>query len=255
MRTYYDVLGVSPSASPAEVKTAYKRSCLRWHPDRNPTDPKAHDEFIKVGKAYTTLSDAERRRAYDHQLARMKANPQTTVTAGRVPGGPQNVKPRPYAYGLSRAEQELIPQDLWELFGEMAKEVRSKILLNAYVEGCTVLEIRQRLRQIVAEAERLVRLQKRAKEREKEREQAARLEDAYRRIDEGIRRREAARQKAPIRKAPPDATEKAFVATGAVCIAYCSLMGILGQPKGLIALPFLTIFSFVICQTLMGRKA
>ena len=251
MRTYYDVLGVSPSASPAEVKTAYKRSCLRWHPDRNPADPKAHDEFLKVGKAYKTLSDEELRRAYDHQLACMKANPQTTVTAGRVPGGPQNVKPRPYAYGLSRVEQELIPQDLWELFGEMAQEVRSKILLNAYVEGYTVLEIRQRLRQIVAEAERLVRLQ----EREKEREQAERLADAYRRIDDGIRRREAARQTAPIRKTPPDATEKAFVATGAVCIAYCSLMGILGLPKGLVALPFLTIFSFVICQTLMGRKA
>ena len=251
MRTYYDVLGVNPSASPEEVKTAYKQSCLRWHPDRNLNDPnKAHDEFIKIGKAYTTLSDAERRRAYDHQLARMRANPQTT-TSRSVPRGPQNVKPRPYAYGLSRAEQELIPQDLWEFFGSVAQEVRSKILLNAYVEGHTVLEIRQRLRQIVAEAERLVRLQ----EREKEREQAERLADAYRRIDEGIRRREAARQTAPIRKTPPDATEKAFVATGAVCIAYCSLMGILGLPKGLVALPFLTIFSFVICQTLMGRKA
>lgn len=64
-RDYYDVLGVSRTADEAELKKAYRRLALAYHPDRNPDDPQAEERFKQASEAYAVLCDAEKRRAYD----------------------------------------------------------------------------------------------------------------------------------------------------------------------------------------------
>jgi molecular chaperone DnaJ len=64
-RDYYDILGVSRSASDEELKKAYRQLALRYHPDKNPGDHQAEERFKEIGEAYAILGDAERRAQYD----------------------------------------------------------------------------------------------------------------------------------------------------------------------------------------------
>jgi molecular chaperone DnaJ len=63
--SYYDVLGVSPQATEADIKRAYRALARQYHPDSNPDDPDAEARFKEVTIAYETLRDPERRRRYD----------------------------------------------------------------------------------------------------------------------------------------------------------------------------------------------
>lgn len=65
MRDYYEVLGVSREASKSDVKRAYHRLALKYHPDKNPDDAEAEEKFKEASSAYAVLSDDEKRAIYD----------------------------------------------------------------------------------------------------------------------------------------------------------------------------------------------
>ena len=64
-KDYYSTLGVERNATEEEIKKAYRRLALKYHPDRNKDDPKAEDKFKEASEAYEVLSDAQKRSTYD----------------------------------------------------------------------------------------------------------------------------------------------------------------------------------------------
>ena len=64
-RDYYEVLGVSKTASEDEIKKAYRKIAIKYHPDRNPDDKNAEEKFKEAAEAYSVLSDAQKRQQYD----------------------------------------------------------------------------------------------------------------------------------------------------------------------------------------------
>jgi molecular chaperone DnaJ len=64
-RDYYEVLEVNRNASETEIKKAYRRLALKFHPDKNPDDKTAEEGFKEISEAYTVLSDNQKRAAYD----------------------------------------------------------------------------------------------------------------------------------------------------------------------------------------------
>ncbi|KAK5017234.1 hypothetical protein BJ546DRAFT_465252 [Cryomyces antarcticus] len=62
---FYDILGVSPDASEAQLKSAYKKGALKHHPDKNQHNPEAAEKFKDLSKAYEVLSDPQKRQVYD----------------------------------------------------------------------------------------------------------------------------------------------------------------------------------------------
>ena len=64
-RDYYEILGIARTASDQEIKSAYRRLAVRYHPDKNPGDAAAEEKFKEAAEAYSVLSDAEQRARYD----------------------------------------------------------------------------------------------------------------------------------------------------------------------------------------------
>jgi molecular chaperone DnaJ len=64
-RDYYEILGVSRTATDGDIKKAYRALAVKFHPDKNPDDPHAEEKFKECAEAYAVLSDTQKRAAYD----------------------------------------------------------------------------------------------------------------------------------------------------------------------------------------------
>ena len=98
---YYEVLGVSRECSDQELKSAYRKQALKYHPDRNPGDHAAEEKFKEASEAYQVLSDADKRAAYDR--------------FGHAGLGAQGFGGSPFAGGV----------DLGDIFGDLFGEMFS----------------------------------------------------------------------------------------------------------------------------------
>jgi len=85
-RDYYEVLGVNRDASEEEIKKAYRKLAMKWHPDRNPDNPKAEENFKEAKEAYEILTDGQKRSAYD-QFGHAGVDPTAAAGAGAGFGG------------------------------------------------------------------------------------------------------------------------------------------------------------------------
>jgi molecular chaperone DnaJ len=86
-RDHYEVLGVDKRSTPEEIKSAFKKLVSRWHPDRHPNDPAAHERFKEITAAYQVLSDDNRRVMYDRLGHRAEEPGSPFGQGGPFPGG------------------------------------------------------------------------------------------------------------------------------------------------------------------------
>ena len=85
-KDYYEVLSVNRDASEDDLKKSYRKLAMKWHPDRNPDNPKAEDHFKEAKEAYEILSDTNKRAAYDqYGHAGVDASAAAGAGAGYVP--------------------------------------------------------------------------------------------------------------------------------------------------------------------------
>ncbi len=82
-RCYYEVLEVSRDAQPSEIKKAYRRLAVQYHPDKNPDDKEAEEKFKEIGEAYEVLMDEDKRAAYDRYGHRAFSNGTGPSAGGR----------------------------------------------------------------------------------------------------------------------------------------------------------------------------
>ena len=80
-RDYYDVLGVNKSASPEDIKSAYRKLAVKYHPDKNPGDKSAEEKFKEASEAYGILSDKSKKEIIDN-LATLRLKMAVVVQGG-----------------------------------------------------------------------------------------------------------------------------------------------------------------------------
>ncbi|WP_034344147.1 J domain-containing protein [Deinococcus misasensis] len=108
-KDYYDILGVSKTASEDEIKSAYRKLAKKYHPDKNKEDPSAAEKFKEIGEAYAVLSDTEKRKYYDQFGSTGQVPP------GGYPGGGFN--PQDFQGGAGGFDPSQFSDFFQQLFG------------------------------------------------------------------------------------------------------------------------------------------
>jgi len=117
-KDFYSVLGVSRTASAEEIKKAYRKLAMKYHPDKNPGDKKAEEHFKELTEAYETLSDQKKRDMYD-QFGFAGAG----AGAGGGPGFGGFGGGGPGGFGGFGGFQQGNPEDFQDIFGDMFGDV------------------------------------------------------------------------------------------------------------------------------------
>lgn len=127
-KNYYDLLGIEKSASPDEIKKAYRKLAVKYHPDKNPGDKVSEAKFKEISEAYETLKDPNKRREYDNPGLFEGLGGFNPFGGGF---GPRHYKPDPTAprRGPSLKLQKMLS------FGEMLLGCDTEIVVS-YEEAC-----------------------------------------------------------------------------------------------------------------------
>jgi len=133
MRDPYDVLGVSKTASEAEIKSAFRKLAKKYHPDQS-KEPKAKERFAEVGSAYEILGEDKKRKAFDRGEIDAEGKPRAPQFEGFGFGGQPGSGPRDFrnfgfdfgAGGSSGQSGSIDPDILAELFGAGRTRGRSQ---------------------------------------------------------------------------------------------------------------------------------
>jgi DnaJ-class molecular chaperone len=145
MRDPYDVLGVSKTASEAEIKSAFRKLAKKYHPDQS-KEPKAKERFAEVGSAYEILGEDKKRKAFDRGEIDAEGKPRAPQFEGFGFGGQPGSGPRDFrnfgfdfgAGGSSTESGSIDPDILAELFGAGRGRARSQAAARGEDIGVTV---------------------------------------------------------------------------------------------------------------------
>ena len=130
MRDPYDVLGVSKTASAAEIKSAFRKLAKKYHPDQS-KEPKAKERFAEIGSAYEILGDDKKRKAFDHGEIDAEGKPRAPQFEGFGFGQQAGGSGRNFGFdfgagGFSTESGSIDPDILAELFGAGRTRTRSQ---------------------------------------------------------------------------------------------------------------------------------
>ena len=120
MDSLYQVLSCAENATPEQIKTAYRQQAMKWHPDRNPGNKEeAEERFKQIAYAYKVLSDPEKRRAYDSELAASRK---------------QNAQQKDFSQQQSSAGPDVSEEDASVLFFEQMLDLAIELASRGYNE-------------------------------------------------------------------------------------------------------------------------
>ena len=144
-KNYYDILGITKSASNAEIKKAYKKMAMQHHPDRNTWDKKAEAKFKEINEAYQTLGDTKKKANYD-QFGSAEGQPWFGGGQGGFSGFQwQSGQAQGFAgfedifsqFGGGGRQSGGVEFDIGDLFGNMSSGTRQKKQKSQYEEPKT----------------------------------------------------------------------------------------------------------------------
>jgi len=116
---YYKILGCPRSASDADLKKAYRKLAVKWHPDKNPDNEQATENFQKISEAYATLSDSQKRKFYN-QYGKQGADMSDQMPEGGegFPGGMGGMHGFPGGMGGMGGGHAMSPEEAQQMFGQ-----------------------------------------------------------------------------------------------------------------------------------------